>query len=265
MKRGVIYFVVKKDDKHLPKKSSEAKVVQSQLRYAEKSAKSMKKYHRDIPITLYSNLITVNEDGADGFDDIIYTEGKIGQMWAFKHKILAESPYERTLHIDADTIICSPIYEVFDVLDKFDLAMPLSLWYGKKTSVPVCFPELAGGFFTWRNNEKMRALFKKIRKRCLEGTPNDEPIFRVELYNSDIRFMVLPLEYNCVTCHPGYLYGNIKVAHGRTELVEEAKVINSVKGLRIFTGGTLYELERFRRYRKFFKVVKEIEYGHFNK
>ena len=262
MSRGVIYIAVVKDNRTIEQS------VYHHLRMAKLSAISMKEMHPNLSITLYTNLPYDHND-LTVFDDIKTTSGLLGNLWAYKHKCLRESPYDRTLHIDADTYIMDGISEVFDVLDRFDLAIPMSTWYMKDDNprIPICFPELAGGFFTWVNNDRMRSFFKQVNEYCEEwDSNNDEGIMREVLYNSNIRFFVLPNEYNCLVRHPNYLYGNIKVSHGRIDtLKEEADTINRVRGMKLITGGNIYELERHRKYRKFFRTAKVHDYGHFNK
>ncbi len=262
MSRGVIYIAVVKDNRTIEQS------VYHHLRMAKLSAISMKEMHPKLSITLHTNL-PYDPGDLTVFDDIKTTSGLLGNLWAYKHKCLFESPYDRTLHIDADTYIMDGISEVFDVLDRFDLAIPMSTWYMKDDNprIPICFPELAGGFFTWVNNQRMRSFFNQVKEYCEKwDSNNDEGIMREVLYNSNIRFFVLPNEYNCLVRHPNYLYGSIKVSHGRIDtLKEEADTINRVRGMKLITGGNIYELERHRKYRKFFRTVKVHEYGHFNK
>jgi hypothetical protein len=258
---GVVYIAVVKDGKGVEQ------ALHTQLRMARLSAISMKEMHPSMNMTLFTNLPTEPSDYML-FDSVVSSTGPLGNLWAYKHKCLEETPYDRTLHIDADTYIMDGISEVFDVLDRFDLAIPVSTWYMKNNNVnvPMCFPELAGGFFTWVNNEKMKIFFRQVSDRCKEwDSHNDEGVIRETLYNSNIRFAVLPQEYNCLVRHPGYLYGSIKVAHGRVDtLREEANAINRIRGIKLFTGGDIYELERHRRYRKYFRTVKVHKYGHMN-
>jgi len=258
---GVIYIAVVKDGRTVEQ------AVHSQLRMARLSAISMKEMHPGIEITLFTNLPTEVSD-LMLFDDIKTSSGPLGNLWAYKHKCLQESPYDRTLHIDADTYIMDSLYEVFTVLDRFDFAIPISTWYMKNDNenIPMCFPELAGGFFTWLNNDRMRSFFGQVSNICRENdSNNDEWVIRQVLYNSNVRFFALPQEYNCLVRHPGYLHGTIKVAHGRIDtLKEEADAINKVRGMNLFTGGEIYELERHRRYRKYFRTAKVHKYGHMN-
>ena len=258
---GVIYIAVVKDGGNIEK------AVYSHLRMARLTAISLKEMHPGMKMTLFTNLPTEPSDLLL-FDDIKTSSGPLGNLWAYKHKCLENTPYDRTLHIDADTYVMDNVSEVFDVLDVFDLAIPISTWYMKNDNVniPMCFPELAGGFFTWMNNDRMKSFFGQISDICRENdSNNDEWVIKEVLYNSNIRFFILPDEYNCLVRHPNYLYGNIKIAHGRIDtLKEEANAINRVRGMKLFTGGEVYELERHRKYRKYFRTVKVHKYGHMN-
>jgi hypothetical protein len=43
-----------------------------------------------------------------------------------KMATLLASPFERTLFLDTDTLVIAPVWEVFDVLDRFDAAMAIA-------------------------------------------------------------------------------------------------------------------------------------------
>jgi hypothetical protein len=104
MNRGVIYIVV------------------GELKYLKEcifSAKSLKKYCPDLPITLFTDKLDVHEDC---FNEIKTIKNDINP---FKNKVkyLYSSPYEWTLFLDSDTQILKPIYEIFDFIKNNDLAL----------------------------------------------------------------------------------------------------------------------------------------------
>ncbi len=103
--KGVIYVVQDSDEC---------------LRECIFSAKSLKKFHPDWSITLFTNLKIENPNSY--FDSVV--ESPIG-LHPFKSKIfnIAASPYERTLFLDTDTQILQPIDELFDALKSNDLAL----------------------------------------------------------------------------------------------------------------------------------------------
>lgn len=256
MKIGVIYIVVNKR-----KERSDNHTIENQYNMAVLSAKSLKKHMSYLHTTLYTNIST---DFHDCFDSIVEVEKLENHhiMWQKKWEYLSTTPYDITLHLDADTYICDDFSEAFKLMDHFDLAIPYSPhYYSRKIGVPKSFPELAGGMFIWNNNDKM----KKFINDMVESLKNrrryftDEPYIRWLLYSSDIRFSILPQEYNCVITHPGYVFDKIKIAHGRCDLVKNAELINSYPGKKIFSGESLYIMDHAQ---KFLTVIKKVFYGH---
>ena len=114
------------------------------------SASSLKRAMPDLPITVFSQFpvestlfekvvrIEPTRDGFDGFYE--------------KTRWMRESPYDRTLFIDADTYVLEPVPELFTLLDHFDCAATHEEylntdWYGKysRPDVPESFPEFNTG------------------------------------------------------------------------------------------------------------------------
>jgi len=259
MSIGLVYIVVNKR-----KNTKDGGTIRSQYNLAITSAESVKKHIPDIDITLFTNLESISEFDKV-FDNIIMVD-KLEthhMMWQKKWEYMSISPYDITLHLDADTYACSNFSEVFKMMDHFDMAIPMSPYYfsRSKMGVPECYPELAGGMFVFKKNDKTKKfindMIEELKNRHRYYT--DEPYIRKLLYYSDIRYAVLPMEYNCVVTHPGYLFGKIKIAHGRCDLAENAELINKHQGRRIFSGETLYLMDHAQ---KFVTVIKEIKYGH---
>jgi hypothetical protein len=70
------------------------------------------------------------------------------------------------------------------------------------------------------------------------GTVGDQATFRVALYQSEVRFTVLPPEYNCRFVFPAYVQGPVRILHGRgPDLEGVERQINEVSGPRVFVPG----------------------------
>jgi hypothetical protein len=90
-------------------------IITQDPRYVElllTSAASLKKAMPDLPITVFSQFavdspfferVVPVEPTQDGFYD--------------KSRLIQNSPYERTLFIDADTYVVEHIHELFELLD----------------------------------------------------------------------------------------------------------------------------------------------------
>jgi len=199
-----------------------------------RSARSAKKLMPSIPTALFTDQ-QPNSDNSLLFDEVnIIREPK----FSFDDKILPlkETPFQKTLFVDTDTVFVDSIVELFVLLDKFDLAYchaPCRVCPGENNrvqEVPDCFPEANTGVIVYNNSEIFQALVDEWEKIYTEQRnapfpPNhDQPAFRKALYSSPMISYVLPPEYNLRTPMPMYKgWGlNPKILHGRGPSLERA-------------------------------------------
>lgn len=228
------------------------------------SAASLRRAMPELPITVFSQfavesplferVVTV-EPTPDGFYD--------------KCRLIQNSPYERTLFIDADTYILEPVPELFSLLDQFDCAATHeeyvdSDWFNRypRPDIPACFPEFNTGVLMLKRSEKMNRVLEQwgaMYRQYLEEKPgqaiNDQPFFRVAAYYGDIRIATLTREYNCKFRGQGYLNKRLKIVHGHVDLkldlafVEKAvKVLNASESPRVYIAGRVYEQKLVGRF-----------------
>lgn len=262
--RGAIYIVVDLQNRG-DYFDDVSKAKNYYLDQAVFSASSLKKHMPELPVTLFTNI---NIETAQPFDNIMRITTQVTDVWVTKFDCLLNSPYEQTLHMDADTFVCDKVDEVFSSLDRFDIAATMSVSWNTRPfqSAPNCFPELAFGVFWFRRNDEVDKFFRKTRdylKRRQGGC--DEPWVRLALYESKVRFYVLPWEYNCLYVHPAYLFDKVKIMHGHSKTIEEDTEIINTKiyedyppWKRLITGTKVLLFKKVRQ--KIMKVEKEIEY-----
>jgi len=210
---------------------------------ARLSAESLKK-RMIIETLLFSDLDLPNPGP---FDQVIKTELPSSKnQWKYKWDCLLQSPFDITLHLDADTYICQDISEIFRMMDRFDIVMPYSPFLNlddPPEGVPGSFPEPAGGLILWKWNPLTRRLFQDIREGLEHRSFRraDEATIREVLYKSNVQFGVLPTEYTCVFRHQGYLSGAVRIMHGVSKNIKaDAELFNSNTDPRVFTGETLF-------------------------
>ena len=191
------------------------------------SARSVKAAWPGIAIA----IVTDDRVEADCFDRVEIVPAENDNL--IKVRYLAQSPFERTILLDADTYCLAPFPEVFDLLDRFDLAAAheagrfATRWvdgseqFIRAPDVPECFPELNTGVLAFRRQanvlkliERWLALAEEARAAPVPHT-KDQPAFRRAIYESDVRVAVLPPEYNFRLICPGFARGLIKLIHGR--------------------------------------------------
>lgn len=179
------------------------------LQEAIYSVKSLKKVHPDIHTTLFTER--QSQTTFTNFDIVKFINPKSIRI---KQYYLSSTPYKKTLYLDADTAIIGDVSNVFDLLERFDIAATQDhirivpernvLW-GKYAKIPESFPEYGGGVILFKMNDTVRAFFDKwvslYEEWCtLSGKINDQPSFRVALWEtSNLKLHTLPPEYNIRT------------------------------------------------------------------
>lgn len=254
---GCIYFVVNS---------------QAYLKKCELSAISLKEHMPDVKTTLFTNIKDVI---SPCFDEVIVT-GNPGYIWVYKYECLLKSTYDYTLHLDADTYVVDSFYDVFEMLDRFDLVLPLSVHYnsGKVSGVPDCFPELAGGLMVWKRCQITTEFLNKVLEaKKLKTKRSDEPFIRWAVYHmSELKIGVIPWEYNCVYAHPGYLFSKVKVMHGKRDTIQQDSELFNTQvydGMppfkRVYTGNKIFFFKKIDGTGGTkMEVVKEETYGNDN-
>ena len=132
------------------------------------------------------------------------------------------SPFQKTLFLDTDTEVFAPLGEVFELLDRFDIVFQQdsSGYHYKLDGVPHAFPEPSTGVIGFRKsaaiNEFARLWADYFDRYVAEmGREWDQRSFRHAIYVSNLRFAILPPEYNFLIYFPQYAMGDLKVIHGR--------------------------------------------------
>lgn len=83
------------------------------IKQAKESAKSLKRYHPELPITLYTD----EDVDASLFNQVIQINKPIEKM-SDSRLHSDHFPYDQNLYLDADTRVCADIGDLFDILDQ---------------------------------------------------------------------------------------------------------------------------------------------------
>ncbi len=229
------------------------------LKEAGDSVRSLWRHHPSMPVTMCTDAQSRGAmagwgiHAADGATFEVLDHPDPTFSWADKPRALVERVVdeERTLFLDTDTRVCGEIPEVFEILDAVDLAAahaPVRIGPGQPAALaaraPAAFPELNTGVIAFRGTSAVRRLFERwssLHRETRRSAPpslGDQATFRVALYESDVRFAVLPPEYNCRFTFPTYLQGPVRILHGRAPDLERLeRELNGVAGPRAFVPG----------------------------
>ena len=180
------------------------------------SANSLRKAMPGMPIHLHTDL----EEAPEVFDTVSKLEDCRYNCYD-KAPPLQNSPFAKTIFLDTDTYICGSIDEIDQLLDQYDLLIchtairdPFPL-----EGIPSSFTEFNTGMIAFRSNERVQRFFLEwLRLYDQIDTKNDQPAFRKALWqNTELKWYVLPPEYNFRTIFPGFAGGGseVKIVHGR--------------------------------------------------
>jgi len=158
-------------------------------------------------------------------------------------KLLAvHCPYERAVFLDTDTTVVGGLMEIFDALERFDLALLPETkrgWDYELPGVPLTFSEYNTGVIGFQNSPRVKALFidwaaRYARLREKPGLINDQPALREAIWHSDIRVAPLPSEYHFLGNVPNYIMWRALLIHARGDRAGIAASVNRVLGPRAF-------------------------------
>lgn len=166
------------------------------LDLAERSARSVRALNPGLAIDIFT-------DGtpAEGLFDRV---NPIPAGATAKLASLPESRFERTLYMDCDTLALAPFGDLFDVLERFELAVAHDvrrtsalIRQGHEHQTPYAFPQMNCGVLLYRRSPATAQFLADWQSRYLAaGHKRDQITFRDNLWASDIRFYVLPPEFN---------------------------------------------------------------------
>ena len=165
---------------------------------AVESAYSVKLVHPNIKVHLFTDQHKLNCNHIDSISivDRPHIRSKVDYI--------SRSPYDQTLYLDSDTRVIAKIDELFDLLNKFDLALShahkrnnpatLEKW---TMNITTAFPQLNSGVILFNNNLKVKHFFQAWATSYHNAQKfKDQITLRELLWKSDISFFVLPPEYN---------------------------------------------------------------------
>lgn len=166
---------------------------------AEQSARSLRDHEPELAVDLYTDATDEVERGL--FDRVHLIADPHDRS---KLDCMAASRFERTLFLDCDTLVVNRLGDLWEVLDRFDLALAHDvrrdtalIQAGVTQDTPYAFPQFNSGVMLFRRSEAMTAFLADWRARYVAaGLYRDQPVLKDLLWESDLRFYVLPPEFN---------------------------------------------------------------------
>lgn len=166
---------------------------------AVQSARSLRVHEPRLPVDLFTDDPDAVPEGL--FDAVHRIKDPHERS---KLDCMAESRFARTLFLDCDTLVVNPLGDLWALLDRFDLALAHDvrratdlIRAGHAVPTPYAFPQMNSGVLLYRRSPATKAFFADWRARfTASGLNRDQPVLKDILWESDIRFYVLPPEFN---------------------------------------------------------------------
>ena len=169
------------------------------IELARTSAQSLRATNPGLAIDLFTDQLSVVDPGE--FDQVhpvprVHARAKL--------ECLPLSRFSRTLYLDCDTLVVGDLGNVFSLLDRFDLAMAHDvrrasdlIQEGLDVATPYAFPQMNSGVLLYRKSPETDGFFAQwARKFHASGVSRDQIVLKDMLWDSKLRFYVLPPEFN---------------------------------------------------------------------
>jgi hypothetical protein len=195
-------------------------------KYRKECIRSLKSLAKNLP----GMLVTVFTDEPMDFVNIdrdkVTIRPLLNPQRGFIDKIsaLMESPYQRTLFLDTDTIVLSEIKDLIRLGDYFDMAVVSDTYLaGHHPLIPRSFPEFNTGVILFNKTPEVISMMTAWKQTFIsqmrsENPPkHDQPSFRESLFFSPVRLVTLSNEWNFHAQHPKILNAgsSVKILHTR--------------------------------------------------
>ncbi len=195
------------------------------LREAETSLASLRETNPGLPAMLLTDKPVARPELWDEIEvdpDLMALTSTGRSCKAKLH--MDRAPWARCLFMDTDTLVVGDLSPGFALLDRFEFAAD-QLAGGHHYSVPglpATFPEVNSGVLFWRPTDSVRRLFGRWRElydafdQTHLGRTFDQKSLRVALWESDVRYVRMPTNFNLMPYYPAAIEREVAVLHGRS-------------------------------------------------
>lgn len=172
------------------------------LDLAVESARSMRRSNPDLRIDAFIDPSTARHAGGLSVFDRVEAVPRVHPR--AKIDCLPLTRFDRTLYLDCDTLAIGPLGDLFDVLDRFELAIAHDMRRASDlvqqsgvVATPYAFPQMNSGVMLYRRSAAMWDFLAEWQARYKAlGVFRDQVSLKDLLWQSDLRFYVLPPEFN---------------------------------------------------------------------
>ncbi|MEO0747006.1 MAG: putative nucleotide-diphospho-sugar transferase [Pseudomonadota bacterium] len=169
------------------------------LDLAQQAAQSLRDTNPGLPVDVFTDLL--DNPGNAIFDQVHPVPSSHPRV---KLECFSKARFDRVLFLDCDVLVLAPLVDIFDLTDRFPLSIAHDvrrrselIKKGHGAQTPYAFPQMNSGVMVYRNDAEMAAFFSEWKRRYdASGEARDQITLKDLLWESDLRFYVLPPEFN---------------------------------------------------------------------
>jgi hypothetical protein len=185
-------------------------------------------------------------DLGDAFTKVFILEG-LEHEHRPRFESMRRTDLDEAIFIDGDTLLLAPVYELFDVLIRFDLGAAIAPQlfhpdaaakgiYDIQPKLSMAIPEWNTGLLVVKKSDRFLDFVEKWNDLFIEcaklGIKMDQPAFRSAIAGSDLQIATLANIYNIRANVEQVIRGNVRILHAHGDLPAIARTINSTPALR---------------------------------
>lgn len=171
------------------------------------SIQSLRRF-TDLPIAIYTDHRSIAEEKQEDLKITLIGEIVAHHLRA-KVDYMDQSPFTKTVFLDSDTVIVRNCDDMFDLLERFDLAIVND--YARKrekysklvpeyAEIPYAFSEANSGVIAFNSSTRTQTFLKMWKeyfyKYYQQTNGWDQISFRISLWRSNVLLHHMPFEYN---------------------------------------------------------------------
>ncbi len=171
------------------------------------SIESLRRY-TNLPIAIYTDRGDIADIKREKLNISLIGEIKANHLRA-KVDYMDQSPFVDTVFMDSDTVVVRNCDDMFDLLERFDVAIVND--YARKRKkysdivpeygeIPYAFSEANSGVIAFNSSTRTQTFLKMWKeyfyKYFKETNGWDQISFRISLWKSNVRIHHMPFEYN---------------------------------------------------------------------
>ena len=210
---------------------------------AQQAARSLRQTNPGLPVDLFTDMS--GADGNEVFDQIHPVPSSHPRV---KIECLPLARFARVLFLDCDVLVLANLGDLFDLADRFAISLAHDvrrrsdvIREGRAHQTPYAFPQMNSGVMLYRNDAQTAAFFAEWKRRYdAAGVARDQIVLKDLLWESDLRFYVLPPEFNLrrVTLLDAW-----EPLDAVPSIVHSHRLLQHLRG----TGGRVTDLDTLRR------------------